>query len=185
MQLEKVGLGAGTKDLPIPNLVRLWLGKKESEKLDESETVAVLETQIDDLNPQAIAYLSESLLQVGALDVFSQAITMKKSRLGILLTVICGLDKIAICENMIFQETTTLGIRRTIQERSILKREIQSIDTVYGQIRLKVAYKESINQPITVQPEYEDCAAIARQHHLPWRFVHQMALAIWQEKNQS
>ncbi len=78
---------------------------------------------------------------------------MKKSRLGILLTVICALDKIAICENMIFQETTTLGIRRTIQERSILKREIQSIDTVYGQIRLKVAYKESINQPITVQPE--------------------------------
>nr|CAO86419.1 unnamed protein product [Microcystis aeruginosa PCC 7806] len=101
------------------------------------------------------------------------------------MTVICALDKIAICENMIFQETTTLGIRRTIQERSILKREIQSIDTVYGQIRLKVAYKESINQPITVQPEYEDCAAIARQHHLPWRFVHQMALAIWQEKNQS
>ncbi|MCA2939082.1 MAG: nickel pincer cofactor biosynthesis protein LarC [Microcystis sp. M113S1] len=185
MQLEKVGLGAGTKDLPIPNLVRLWLGKKAPEKLDEIETVAVLETQIDDLNPQAIAYLSEALLQAGALDVFSQAITMKKSRFGILLTVICGLDKIAICENMIFQETTTLGIRRTIQERSILKREIQSIDTVYGQIRLKVAYKESINQPITVQPEYEDCAAIARQHHLPWRFVHQMALAIWQEKNQS
>jgi uncharacterized protein (DUF111 family) len=79
--------------------------------------VAVLETQIDDLNPQAIAYLSEALLQVGALDVFSQAITMKKSRLGILLTVICALDKIATCENMIFQETTTLGIRRTIQEQ--------------------------------------------------------------------
>jgi pyridinium-3,5-bisthiocarboxylic acid mononucleotide nickel chelatase len=185
MQLEKVGLGAGTKDLPMPNLLRLWLGKKEPEKSDEIETVAVLETQIDDLNPQAIAYLNEALLQAGALDVFSQAITMKKSRLGILLTVICSLDKIALCENLIFQETTTLGIRRTIQERSILKREIQLIDTIYGQIRLKVAYKESINQPITVQPEYEDCAAIARQNHLPWRFVHQMALDLWREENKS
>jgi pyridinium-3,5-bisthiocarboxylic acid mononucleotide nickel chelatase len=181
MQLEKVGLGAGTKDLHIPNILRLWLGKKETKKLDEIEVVAVLETQIDDLNPQAIAYLSEALLQVGALDVFSQAITMKKSRLGILLTVICFLDKIALCESLIFQETTTLGIRRTIQERSVLKREIQLIDTMYGKIRIKVAYKDFLNQPITIQPEYEDCAAIARQNNLPWRVVHQVALDTWKE----
>ncbi len=179
MELEAIGLGAGSQDLPLPNILRLWVGKQ---KLDESllENIAVLETQIDDLNPQAIGYVFEQLFAVGALDVFTQPIGMKKCRPGILLTVICALEQITICEEIIFQETTTLGIRRQIQPRSILPREIHAIETEYGRVRIKVAQKN--NTIINVQPEYEDCAALARKHNLPWRLIHQTAKQIFNQQ---
>ena len=175
MKLEKVGLGAGSSDLPIPNLLRIWLGTLENPNL---ETITVLETQIDDLNPQAIGYTLEALLSAGALDVFTQAIGMKKSRPGILLTVICHPDKIDICENIIFKETTTLGIRRLTQQRNILDREIQEVKTPLGIVRVKIAKQKG--KIINIQPEYEDCARIARESNLPWRTIHQIALSTWQ-----
>jgi uncharacterized protein (TIGR00299 family) protein len=173
MELETIGLGAGSQDLPLPNILRLWVGKQ---KRDEPllENIAVLETQIDDLNPQVIGYVLEQLLAAGALDVFTQPIGMKKCRPGILLTVICSLEKINLCEEIIFQETTTLGIRRQIQARSILAREIQEIETQYGKLRVKIA--KNNNTIIKIQPEYEDCAALARKHNLPWWLIHQTAL---------
>jgi uncharacterized protein (DUF111 family) len=144
------------------------------------ETIAVLETQIDDLNPQAIGYLYEVLLSAGALDVFTQAVVMKKSRPGILLTVICYPESAIACEAIIFRETTTLGIRRSIQQRQILQRAIESVQTEYGTIRVKVAWANANDkQPTNIQPEYEDCAQIARQYDIPWRKVHQMALKAW------
>jgi hypothetical protein len=176
MKLQKVGLGAGTKVLAIPNILRLWLGEA-TQTTSSSETITVLETQIDDLNPQALGYLYDVLLEAGAWDVFTQAIAMKKSRPGFLLTAICPPEKVTDCERIIFRETTTLGIRRLTQERSILAREIQSVETEYGTIRVKIARKEQ--EILNVQPEYEDCAAIARKYHLPWRSVHQMALQAW------
>lgn len=180
MHLEKVGLGAGTKDLAIPNILQLWVGKQTDCRIDnlalEQETITILETQIDDLNPQAIAYTLEALLQAGALDVFTQGITMKKSRMGILLTVIC-LPKLAeTCKKIIFQETTTLGIRERTQQRSILNRQIQTITTPYGQVRVKIASTDLANSPVNVQPEYEDCAKLARQHQVPWRTIQQAAI---------
>lgn len=138
MSLEKIGNGAGSQDLSLPNILRLWIGEMELSNLEE---VAVLETQIDDCNPQILAYVLEELLNIGAKDVFTQPVMMKKSRLGVLLTVICDLDKINICENLIFRETTTLGIRRQIQQRSILEREMTTIKSKYGDIRLKIAKK--------------------------------------------
>jgi uncharacterized protein (TIGR00299 family) protein len=181
MRLEHIGLGAGSKDFPIPNIVRIWLGTQERESFEEIETIGILETQIDDMNPQAIAYLLESLLRGGALDVFTQAITLKKSRSGILLTVLCPIALIPDCERLIYRETTTLGIRRRLQDRTVLQRQLQTVETPHGKIRVKVAYRDSISSPLTVQPEYEDCAAIARKTDLPWRFVHQMALDAWRE----
>jgi len=182
MKLEKIGLGAGTINLPLPNILRLWIGYSLTDhQLTATETIAVLETQIDDLNPQAIAYVFEQLFQVGALDVFTQSITMKKSRLGILLTVICPPDLITVCEGIIFRETTTLGIRHFTQERSILQREIHQIETSLGTVRIKVA-SQGIGEHkkiVTVQPEYEDVAKLAKSHNLPWRTVHQMALNAW------
>ncbi|MBF2027707.1 MAG: LarC family nickel insertion protein, partial [Oscillatoriales cyanobacterium C42_A2020_001] len=146
----------------------------------QTEQVAVLETQIDDLNPQAIGFVLERLLDVGALDVFTQAIAMKKSRPGTLLTVICHPENAATCEAVIFRETTTLGIRSTLQQRQALPREIQFVQTDYGTVRVKVAWAEGRDRPPTnVQPEYEDCAQLARQHHLPWRNIHQAALQSW------
>ncbi len=188
MKLEKIGLGAGSRDLDIPNILRLWLGEetainqdvdRASTSMGSIETITVLETQIDDLSPQAIAYTLERLLAAGALDVYTQAINMKKSRLGILLTVICHPQQVAVCKEIIFRETTTLGIRQRTQIRSILPREIRPVDTKYGKVRIKIAtWGEEDNQEIiNVQPEYEDCATLARQHNLPWQEIYRQAIA--------
>jgi hypothetical protein len=200
MVLERVGLGAGTRDLPIANVLRLWIGKRQPEApapgeatlqtasqtvpgdgylSSQAETIAVLETQIDDLNPQVIGYLFDRLQEVGVLDVFTQAIGMKKSRPGILLTVICPPEQMAACETILFRETTTLGIRWSLQQRSVLYREIHTVATTWGTVRVKVARQGQGGAIANVQPEYEDCAAIARRHNLPWREVHRQALQTW------
>lgn len=129
-----------------------------------AETIAVLETQVDDMTAQAIAYTMEQLLANGALDVYTQAIGMKKSRNGILITVICPCDRQPICEQILFQETSTLGIRYRLQERKILYREIHEVETEYGTARVKIAWRDGF---CTIQPEYEDCAKLARSHNIP------------------
>ncbi|MCU0532708.1 MAG: nickel pincer cofactor biosynthesis protein LarC [Hydrococcus sp. Prado102] len=191
MSLERIGLGAGSQDLPLPNILRLWLGQSIDTNRNvgaqglrphpEQETISVLETQIDDLNPQAIGYVFEELFKVGALDVFTQAIGMKKSRPGVLLTVICSPEKTSVCEAILFRETTTLGIRHLTQQRSILGREIHQVETIFGTVRIKVATqgKDEAKTIINVQPEYEDCAELARKCARPWRIIHQMALDAW------
>jgi len=201
MKLQKVGLGAGSRNLPIPNILRLWLGERPGHEASQPKTVsqvksdstppfphsptpptqqpiAVLETQIDDLNPQAIGYIFDALFAAGAVDVFTQAIGMKKSRPGVLLTAICHPERVQDCEAVIFRETTTLGIRRTMQQRRILQREIQTVQTYLGEIRVKVAWEEA-GAIANIQPEYEDCAALAKAHAIPWREVHQSALTAW------
>jgi uncharacterized protein (TIGR00299 family) protein len=230
MTLKKVGLGAGGRSLPIPNMVRLWLGDPWNESLqhkrhthhhrinplqsqslhtkqagslpepgehvqeqtanpDQSdippETVAVLSTQIDDLNPQAIGYLFDGLFAAGALDVFTQAIGMKKSRPGVLLTVICYPDRRTACETLLFRETSTLGIRYTLQPRTALDRYTETITMPQGDVRIKIG-RDPRNQTIlNIQPEYEDCAAIAQQTHQPWRNIYQQALTIWHSQQAS
>jgi len=195
MILQRVGLGAGSRELSIPNILRLWLGEATSQCLEihptttspSLETISILETQIDDLSPQAIGYVFEALFAAGAVDVFTQAIGMKKSRPGILLTVICHPQQLPNCEAILFRETSTLGIRRSTQQRAILQREIQFVETEYGVVRVKVAWiddreqkSDNANRLITnVQPEYEDCAELARQHNLSWREVHRLALHRW------
>jgi hypothetical protein len=194
MSIKQVGLGAGNLNLPIPNILRLWLGEATDVCItnvgisDRSfatspilETISVLETQIDDLSPQAIGYLFEALFAVGAVDVFTQSIGMKKSRPGILLTVICPPENLLSCENVLFRETTTLGIRRFEQQRAILQREIQQVETEYGVVRVKVAWTGNANNKVinNVQPEYEDCAELARKHGIPWREIQRLALQNW------
>ncbi len=192
--IKQIGLGAGTINLPIPNILRLWLGESaslqsnfsDSEDTSQNlETISVLETQIDDLNPQAIGYVFEALFAAGAVDVFTQAIGMKKSRPGILLTVICHPENLLSCEAVLFSETTTLGIRRTTQQRAILQREIQQVEIEYGKVRVKIAWKGQSPEKViaNVQPEYEDCADLARKHHIPWREIHRLALQRWYLEN--
>jgi pyridinium-3,5-bisthiocarboxylic acid mononucleotide nickel chelatase len=197
MTLQKVGLGAGSIDLPIPNILRLWIGetdledstkhtnysplqhsKSQPQNALHQESISVLETQIDDLNPQAIGYVFEALFAVGALDVFTQAIGMKKSRPGVLLTVICAGEKVADCEKVLFRETSTLGIRHSLQQRSTLEREFHKVETMFGMVQVKVA-RNGEGAIVNVQPEYEDCAQIARHHQVAWRTVHQIALQNW------
>ncbi len=213
MILKKIGLGAGSRQLPMPNILRLWIGESAiphtphpilhiphstphtlhsaprtphpTPHTPSTDTVTVLETQIDDLNPQAIGYLFDALLATGALDVFTQAVGMKKSRPGILVTVICRPDQVEDCEAILFRETSTLGIRRSAQHRHILQREVQKVQTDYGTVRVKIAWDHDPDRILNVQPEYEDCAQLARQHNLPWREVHAQALHRWLSQQES
>jgi pyridinium-3,5-bisthiocarboxylic acid mononucleotide nickel chelatase len=185
MALHKIGLGAGTLQLPLPNILRLWIGEAQiapdSVNLEE---IWVLETQVDDLNPQIVGYLFDRILAAGAVDIFSQPVAMKKSRPGILLTVICHPDKIGICEQIIFRETTTLGIRRSRQDRAILPRQIQTVDTPYGPVRVKVATSNHPPQGEiwNIQPEYADCATLADRYQVSWQTIHDAArLALQQQ----
>lgn len=203
MTIKQVGLGAGSMNLPIPNILRLWLGEATDQATDVTdklsvglkdgtkskttstsptlETISVLETQIDDLSPQAIGYVFEVLFANGALDVFTQSIGMKKSRPGILLTVICHPENLPICEAVLFRETTTLGIRRSTEQRAILLREMQQVETGYGVVRVKVAWTGQAKHRViaNVQPEYEDCAELARKHNIPWLEIQRLALHNW------
>lgn len=195
MTIQRVGLGAGSRQLPLPNILRLWLGESsvadtadtDQLRTDSLETISVLETQIDDLSPQVIGYVFEMLFEAGAVDVFTQPIGMKKSRPGILLTVICHPESISACESVLFRETTTLGIRRLTQQRSVLQREIQQVETDFGPVRVKVAWSGSAEAKniMNVQPEYEDCAELARKHHQPWRDIHYSALNSWYRQQQT
>ena len=197
MTLHNVGLGAGSQDLPIPNILRLWIGEPavedwtphthdlaKSQIAATSDSISVLETQIDDLNPQAIGYVFDELFAVGAVDVFTQAIGMKKSRPGVLLTVICPPEKESACEVVLFRETSTLGIRHTSQRRSLLTRAFHPVETEYGTVQIKVA-RQKDGAIVNVQPEYEDCAQLARQHCVAWREVHRVALQTWYSGHQS
>jgi uncharacterized protein (TIGR00299 family) protein len=175
LQVIQVGRGAGSRELPIPNVLRLWLG--ESTGIPITETVTVLETQIDDLNPQIIAYTCEQLLQLGALDVFTQGITMKQGRPGTRLTVICHPDLSQACQDLIFRETTTLGIRQHQEQRTILEREMLAVATVYGPIHVKVGRRGG--QVINLQPEFRECQAAAQKNQVPlyqvWQTAYQAA----------
>ena len=210
MTIEKVGMGAGNLNLEIPNILQIWLGettnientKNHHKQLNNHnhnhsdhksknispylENISVLETQIDDISPQAIGYLFEELFAVGAVDVFTQAIGMKKSRPGILLTVICHSQDLVKCETVLFRETTTLGIRRLTQQRSVLQREIQQLETEYGKVRVKVAWRgtEADKVIANVHPEYADCAELARKHSVPWQEIHRLALQNWYLKKE-
>ncbi len=193
MTIKRIGLGAGNLNLPISNILQAWLGLVPDTNLNQlnttslspfTETISVLETQIDDLNPQAIGYLYDALFAVGVLDVFTQPIGMKKSRPGILITVICHPENLHRAQEILFSETTTLGIRYSTQQRSTLNREIQTVETEYGAVRVKIAWLgQATNKTISnVQPEYEDCAKLARKHNLPLREIQRIALQIWYSK---
>jgi len=183
----QVGLGAGSRELAIPNLLRLWLGDAASQGSAAQEPIAVLETQLDDLSPQAIAYTTEALFGAGAADVFTQAIGMKKSRNGILLTVVCPPERAADCEAVLFRETTTLGVRHSQQVRTALPRAIRRVETPLGPVRVKVAFRSDAasQAPLGIQPEYEDCAQLARTHDCPWHVVYQMAIEAWKAQQTS
>jgi pyridinium-3,5-bisthiocarboxylic acid mononucleotide nickel chelatase len=237
LAVGKVGLGAGDMDLPLPNILRIWLGeamrtllpqrlqsenhgslghrhshahdhehgkehshgdhehshshdhehshgKEHSHEHDRGnhaqdceDIIASLETQVDDLNPQVIGYLFERLLAAGAVDLFTIPVGMKKNRPGILLTILCPPHLLEKCESILFEETSTLGIRRDFQVRSVLERRHEQVETIYGTVRIKIG---SRNQAIlNAQPEYEDCREIAQRAKQPLKHVQQAALLAW------
>ena len=176
MKIEKAGYGAGMREFPgLPNVVRLTIGEEVSKLAGktESDTVAVLEANLDDLNPQVFGYVMDRLLEEGALDVFGMPVQMKKNRPGTLLTVLCKPEDASKLSHLIFTETTTLGVRRRDEVRETLARCWEKVRTQWGEVRIKIA---SMNGTVTnYAPEYEDCRRIATEHHVPLKKVMQEA----------
>jgi len=134
-----------------------------------SDTVTVLEANLDDLNPQVFGYVMDRLLEEGALDAFGMPVQMKKNRPGMLLTVLCKPEDAGKLTQLIFTETTTLGVRRRDEARQTLARRWENVRTQWGEVRIKVA---SMNGTVTnYAPEYEDCRRIAAEHHIPLKTV--------------
>jgi len=172
MTIEKSGYGAGTRDFPgHANVVRMTIGEAQAGLAENSsqETICVLEANLDDLNPQVFGYVIERLLEAGALDTFAAPVQMKKSRPGILLTVLSKPEDASRLTQIIFTETSTLGVRRREEQRQTLARKWINVVTRWGDIRLKIA---SMNGTVTnYAPEYEDCKKIAAEHHVPLKRV--------------
>ncbi|MBZ5646271.1 MAG: nickel pincer cofactor biosynthesis protein LarC [Acidobacteriia bacterium] len=190
MKIEKVGYGAGSRDFKgHANVVRILVGKTgvEEQKADlvsveaPRETIAVLEANLDDLNPQVFGYVMDRLLAEGALDVFATSVQMKKNRPGLLLTVLCKPEHASKLTKLIFTETTTLGVRMREERRAALLRRSVSVQTKWGEVRLKVA---NLNGAVAnYAPEYEDCRRIAEKNHVPLKRVMQEATRLYLEKN--
>ena len=172
MRLSAVGYGAGGGDLhEKANVLRVLVGE-EVQGYDADE-VMLLETHIDDMNPQIYEYLIEKLLQAGALDVYLTPIMMKKSRPAHLLSIVTRVEDMDAIKRLVFKETTTLGIRSSKVTRSILKREIREVELPYGKVRVKVSGDK--NSVINITPEYEDCKRIAMETGLPLKEIIDLA----------
>jgi len=166
MRLEAVGLGAGSRELPIPNFVRLLLGEGDAPLSEEAvEPLIMLETTLDDMTPQLFEPLMERLLEGGALDVYLTPVIMKRSRPGVVLTVSCPPDRVPILTDLIFQETTTLGVRWHEHRRVRLARELVRLPTSHGSLTFKVARRGG--RVVQVSPEFEEARRLARERGLP------------------
>ncbi len=170
MSVEKIGYGAGKKDIRIPNVLRVSMG----ELMDDNciEHAAVLETNIDDATGEIMGYTMERLFDAGAKDVFYSPIFMKKNRPAYKLTVICDVKDTDIMEDIIFTETTTIGIRRRIEQRTCLERSFDTVDTKYGKLEVKKTVR---NGAETVYPEYSSARELAIKNNTALKEIYKMS----------
>jgi uncharacterized protein (TIGR00299 family) protein len=176
MTVDVIGLGAGTREIPgQANILRLFVGHIAVPS--GSDRVWALETNLDDLPGEIIGYTITQLLAAGALDAFLTPIQMKKNRPGVLVTVLCDEPRIAIMEEVLFRETTTLGIRRYAVSRHKLKREAAEVATAYGVVKGKLGWIEG--RPPTFSPEHDDCARIAAEQGVALRAIYEAAQAAY------
>jgi len=173
MTVETIGYGAGKSDFGIPNVLRVMVGE-ESVSVPATRSVTVIETNIDDLNPQFYETAMERLFAAGALDVFLTPIQMKKNRPGTLLSVICEPVEAESLAAIVLAETSTLGVRMSRWERVCLDRRWEEIVTEFGTIRIKIGERDG--KTITASPEYEDCKRAAAEHDVAIRQVYESAM---------
>ena len=175
MRVQHVGYGAGTRNPKgFPNVLRLSIGEAADA---EQSSVTVLETAIDDLSPQILAHVTERALSLGALDVMTTAVQMKKGRLGTLITILADDANVAVLEDLLLRETSTLGVRIHHERRSCLDRSHTTVSTPYGDIRIKLGTRSG--EVLNAAPEFEDCRAAASQHNVPVKLVQQAAIATY------
>ncbi len=179
MTVERTGYGLGKRDLPIPNLIRVVIGEKAGER--EEDTVQLVETNIDDMNPQFYEHIMESLFAGGARDVFLTPIIMKKNRPGVILSVLASPEHVHTLIDIFFRETTTLGVRISeVRKRMILKREIVSVDTPWGAVRVKIRTVSGMGR--TAAPEYDDCKRLAQEKNIPLHRIYEEVRKIAEAK---
>jgi uncharacterized protein (TIGR00299 family) protein len=179
MRVSRVGYGAGDRELTeTPNIVRVFVG--EADASAPALRVAVLACEIDDMNPQIFGEVMDRLYAVGALEVFYQPVQMKKNRPGTLMTIVCPPALREPLADLIFRETTTIGIRYQEMSRLCLDRELVPIETPYGVVRFKVARKEGA--VLNAQPEFDDLVRAATEHSVPTKMVQAAAQKAWLDR---
>ncbi len=169
MRLDAVGYGAGTWDLPIPNLLRVFIGEGDATSFD-TDTVALLETNIDDQNPEHYEHLMDQLFTAGALDVTLTPTHMKKNRPGVTLSVLAKPDAKDAMRDLILTETSSLGVREQQLQRSTLPRDCIEVETPWGKTIVKVSHLPGGQHKYA--PEFENCRTLARQANVPLREVY-------------
>lgn len=163
--IQKTGYGIGMKDSAIPNVLRVMLGETAAADEITSSSAFIIECNIDDMNPEFYDYTIDALFSAGAKDVFITPIIMKKSRPAVKLSVLCTPEVENTINEVLFRETSTLGVRKYAVDKTMLERRIEKISTQYGDIQLKSAFYQGVC--IKSKPEYDDCANIARSAGIP------------------
>jgi pyridinium-3,5-bisthiocarboxylic acid mononucleotide nickel chelatase len=182
MSVSAIGYGAGTTDLETqPNVLRIMVGEVAEKNTDtHSGTIRVLEANLDDMNPQIFGYLLEKALAAGALDVFATPVQMKKSRPGTLVTILCKPEDENKFQQMLFAETTTLGVRSHLVERHALPREFVKVATRFGEVRVKLSRDSGRIQ--RASPEFDDCRKLAEEKNVPLHEVMDQAMLRFEEQ---
>src|SRR5271166_5290652 len=176
MRVLKTGYGAGGRETAgQPNLLRLLVGEEESAATPVSESIAVIETVIDDCNPQVLSHVSELLLAAGAWDVYRTATQMKKGRTGVQMTVLCRPDLVPAMQTLLFRETTTIGLRWRLENKVALAREFVEVETIWGKVKIKIA-RWPDGKIANAAPEYEDCRQLAASYLIPLKRVMEEAM---------
>ena len=174
MNISANGYGAGSRDSGLPNVLRLVIGETAAEA--ESDVVTVLETNIDDVSAEVVAYALERMLAAGALDAYATPIQMKKGRPATMISAIARPDDADNLARVLFVETSTLGVRMHETRRRKLGRDSVQVATSWGEVRVKLSYLDG--QRHAAAPEYDDCAALARQHGVALRTIMEAARAL-------
>ena len=178
MTVTSIGYGAGRREgASRPNVLRVFVGRTSAD--GDTDEVTVLETNVDDATPQLLGHCMERLLNEGALDVFAVPIHMKKSRTGVVLTVLCKPEQVEVLELILFAETTTFGVRRHNMLRAKMHHRHETVRTRFGEVGIKVGERDGV---ITATPEYEDCRIAAQAHAVALREVIAAAQLAWQAK---
>jgi uncharacterized protein (DUF111 family) len=192
MNVHRTGYGAGSRDLPgQPNVLRLVVGEMTArssaiyplaypeDSTTKTETkVGIIETTIDDATPEVLSYVADRLLAAGASDVYRTPIQMKKGRTGIQLTILCSPSKADDLQRMVFEETTTLGLRYREEVKKTLSRTFISVETRWGEVRIKIGLLTD-GTIVNYAPEYEDCRLLAEAYAVPLKQVMQAAMSAY------
>ncbi len=172
MKVQSVGYGAGKSDFPFPNTLRVFVGEVEAPL--PGDRVSIVETNIDDMNPEFYDSVFEKLFKAGALDVYLTPIQMKKNRPATLLSAICPPEKVDDLSRIVLSNTTSFGVRISHAVRRCLDRRWETVSTKYGDIRVKIGILDG--EAVTASPEYEDCRKTAEAHNVPVRLVYEEAI---------